>query len=183
MRAVSSARISSELADFACTARNQPIRMSCAIPRASMRSVLTSIISRIFISHSSKDSCEARPVRPTTPNSRPVAGATLPRRRAPYFAKVPKGLQLGCPGLRAAMLVPADMKRTPYGWLTTPLTPASQGADLFPDNRNGAGVRERRRLADAGVTHKRSYKVSDAVGDYMDEIQAEKSPSAHIRYS
>src|SRR5215469_9319646 len=43
LRAVSSARISCELADFACTARNQPIRMSCAIPRASLRSVLTTI--------------------------------------------------------------------------------------------------------------------------------------------
>jgi hypothetical protein len=41
LRAVSSARISCALADFTCTARNQPIRMSCAIPRASLRSVLT----------------------------------------------------------------------------------------------------------------------------------------------
>jgi hypothetical protein len=47
------------------------------------------------------------------------------------------------------------------------------------------GWGERRRLADAGVTHRGSYKVSDAVRDYMDEIQAEKSPSAvkNIEYA
>jgi hypothetical protein len=44
---------------------------------------------------------------------------------------------------------------------------------------------ERRRLADAGVTHKKgSYKVS-AVRDYTDEIRAEKSPPAvkNIEYA
>jgi len=47
------------------------------------------------------------------------------------------------------------------------------------------GWGERRRLADAGVTLKGSYKVSDAVRDYMDEVRAEKSPSAvkNIEYA
>jgi hypothetical protein len=48
--------------------------------------------------------------------------ATLPKRKAPYFAKVAKGLQLGyyrgsgAGGswiARRSMLVPANMRRTP----------------------------------------------------------------------
>jgi hypothetical protein len=43
LRAIRSARISCASTDFACTGRNQPIRINWAIPRASLRSVLTVI--------------------------------------------------------------------------------------------------------------------------------------------
>ena len=43
LRAVSSARSSCAGSDLQCTERNQPSRISCAIPRASLRSVFTGI--------------------------------------------------------------------------------------------------------------------------------------------
>src|SRR5262245_46645262 len=43
LRATSSARTSCDLIDLACTGRNQPIRISWASPRASLRSVFTVI--------------------------------------------------------------------------------------------------------------------------------------------
>ena len=43
LRAVSSARVSCAGSDLQCTGRNQPSRISCAMPRASLRSVFTGI--------------------------------------------------------------------------------------------------------------------------------------------
>ena len=43
LRAVNNARISCAAIDLQCTGRNQPSRISCAIPRASLRSLLTGI--------------------------------------------------------------------------------------------------------------------------------------------
>ena len=46
LRAVNNARISCAAIDLQCTGRNQPSRISCTIPRASLRSLLTGIVSR-----------------------------------------------------------------------------------------------------------------------------------------
>src|ERR1700675_5155671 len=48
LAAVSSVRVSCASIDLQCTGRNQPSRISCAIPRASLRSDFTGIASNVL---------------------------------------------------------------------------------------------------------------------------------------
>jgi hypothetical protein len=75
-------------ADFACTARSQPIRMSCAIPRASLRSVfrfLDDLAARIDNAHTalSKDTSIPASYCRLSPFHHPI-------RRQPPFASRPE---------------------------------------------------------------------------------------------
>jgi len=119
--------------------------------------------------------------------------ATLPRRRAPYFAKVAQGLQLGYyrGSTGGAWIARRYVGSGRYETDTVGLADDTVDADgvnvmtYFQAIEAARKWSEHRRLADAGVTHKGSYKVSDAVRDYLDEVRAEKSLSAvkNIEYA
>jgi len=66
LRPTSNARTSWASADFRCTGRNQPIRSSCAMPRASLRSVLTTIADSAALTCrvSSRTASKPAPLRP-----------------------------------------------------------------------------------------------------------------------
>ena len=115
------------------------------------------------------------------------------RRRAPYFAKVAQGLQLGYyhGSAGGAWIARRYVGSGRYETDTVRLADDTVDAHsvnvmtYFQAIEAARKWSEHRRLADAGVTHKGSYKVSDAVRDCLDEVRAEKSLSAvkNIEYA
>src|SRR6516165_7616806 len=112
--------------------------------------------------------------------------ARLKARRAPYFVKVAKGLRLGF--YRGATAGTWIGRRYLGGgsYETEPLgladdTTEADGLKVLDYWQAQEAVRrwaERNRLADAGLTRRGPYSVSDAVRDYLEEITAKKSSRA-----
>jgi integrase len=107
-------------------------------------------------------------------------------RRAPYFAKIAKSLSLGYYRGAVAGSWIARFYRGSGGYETTAIgiaddTVDADGVKVFDywqaqDQTRQWG--ERQRLIAAGSLRKGAYTVSDAVTDYLAEIQAEKKPAA-----
>jgi integrase len=116
-----------------------------------------------------------------------TGGARLQMRRAPYFVKIAKGLRLGYNrGATAGTWIGrrylggGSYETDPLG-LADDTTEADEVKVL--DYQAQEAVRrwaERSRLADAGMTRRGPYSVSDAVRDYLEEITAEK-PARPVR--
>jgi integrase len=115
-----------------------------------------------------------------------TARTRLRVRRAPYFAKIAKGLRLGYYRGAVAGSWIASYYRGAQTYDSIAIGPAddtidADGVTVFDywqaqDKARRWG--ERQRLIAAGGVRKGSYTVSDAVTDYISEIKAEKKPSA-----
>jgi hypothetical protein len=113
------------------------------------------------------------------------ARARLAVRKAPYFVKVAKGLQLGyyrggAAGTWIGRRYRGAGKYEAQAIALADDTVESDGAKVLTYFEAQEAVRqwgERQRLG-SGARHKGHYKVSDAVRDYLEEIRAEKSPAA-----
>jgi integrase len=114
------------------------------------------------------------------------ARAKLAARKAPYFVKVAKGLQLGyyrggSAGTWVGRRYVGAAKYETHSIGVADDTIEADGAKVLTYFEAQEALRrwgERRRLFETGPRHRGHYKVSDAVRDYLDEIQAEKSPAA-----
>jgi integrase len=115
-----------------------------------------------------------------------TARAKLHIRRAPYFAKIAKGLSLGYYRGAVAGSWIARFYRGSHNYETTAIgiaddTIDADGVTVFDywqaqDQARQWG--ERQRLIAAGGLRKGAYTVKDAVTDYLAEIKAEKKPAA-----
>lgn len=115
-----------------------------------------------------------------------TARARLRGRRAPYFAKIAKGLRLGYYRGAVAGSWIASYYRGAQTYDTIAIGAAddtidADGVTVFDywqaqDNARQWG--ERQRLIAAGSVRRGSYTVKDAVTDYLSEIKAEKKPAA-----
>src|ERR1700733_7721103 len=91
-RAVSSARQERQDGLFTCTARYQPVRMICAIPRASLRSVLFGMRpSRPWLGVPQCRSPECRP--PSVPHAARPSASKPQGRPAPFSSPTPRRRQ------------------------------------------------------------------------------------------
>jgi integrase len=115
-----------------------------------------------------------------------TARARLPMRRAPYFLKVAKGLQLGYyrgsgagTWIGRRYLGGAKYETTAIGIADD--TTSADSVAVFDFWQAQDAVRrwaEGKRLADHGIVHTGPYTVRTAVDDYLAEIAVEKRPSA-----
>ncbi len=115
-----------------------------------------------------------------------TARAKLRIRRAPYFAKIAKGLSLGYYRGTVAGNWIARFYRGAQAYDTTAIGAAddtleADGITVFDYWQAQEQARqwgERQRLIAAGGVRKGAYTVADAVTDYLTEIRAEKKPAA-----
>jgi len=115
-----------------------------------------------------------------------TARAKLRIRRAPYFAKIAKGLSLGYYRGTVAGNWIARFYRGAQAYDTTAIGAAddtleADGITVFDYWQAQEQARqwgERQRLIAAGDVRKGAYTVADAVTDYLTEIRAEKKPAA-----
>lgn len=115
-----------------------------------------------------------------------TARAKLRIRRAPYFAKIAKGLRLGYYRGAVAGSWIASYYRGAQTYDTTAIGAADDtidadgvtAFDYWQAQDKARQWGERQRLIAAGGVRKGSYTVSDAVTDYLAEITAEKKPAA-----
>jgi integrase len=115
-----------------------------------------------------------------------TARAKLSIRRAPYFAKIAKGLSLGYYRGSVAGSWIARFYRGTGSYDTTAIgladdTVDADGVKVFDfwhAQEQARAWGERQRLIAAGAVRKGSYRVADAVADYLAEITAEKKPNA-----
>ncbi|UQD98206.1 tyrosine-type recombinase/integrase [Bradyrhizobium japonicum] len=115
-----------------------------------------------------------------------TARAKLRIRRAPYFAKIAKGLRLGYYRGAVAGSWIARLYRGERNYETKAIgiaddTLDADGVQVFDYWQAQEQARqwgERQRLLAAGGIRKGSYTVADAVADYLTEIRAEKKPAA-----
>lgn len=115
-----------------------------------------------------------------------TARAKLRIRRAPYFAKIAKGLSLGYYRGAVAGNWIARYYRGTQAYETTAIGAAddtleADGIQVFDYWQAQEQTRqwgERQRLMAAGGVRKGAYTVADAVADYLTEIRAEKKPAA-----
>jgi integrase len=107
-------------------------------------------------------------------------------RRAPYFAKIAKGLHLGYYRGSTAGSWSARRYRDDGVYETKALgiaddTLAADGItvlDYWQAQEAAKIWAERQRLIDAGIAHNGPYAVADAIRDYLQEISTEKKPEA-----
>jgi hypothetical protein len=115
-----------------------------------------------------------------------TARARLRIRRAPYFAKIAKGLRLGYYRGAVAGSWIASYYRGAHTYGTNAIgaaddTVEADGITVFDYWQAQEQARrwgERQRLIAAGMLREGSYTVDNAVADYLAEIRAEKSPAA-----
>jgi integrase len=115
-----------------------------------------------------------------------TARAKLRIRRAPYFAKIAKGLRLGYYRGAVAGSWIARLYRGERSYETKAIgmaddTIEADGVQVFDYWQAQEQARqwgERQRLLAVGGVRKGSYTVADAVADYLTEIRAEKKPAA-----
>ena len=127
----------------------------------------------------------ARAARNSTLETR-SARARLRIRRAPYFAKIAKGLRLGYYRGSVAGSWIARCYRGAGVYITEALGVADDTLDAdgitvfdyWQAQERARGWGERQRLIAAGMLREGTYTVANAVTDYLAEITAEKSPAA-----
>ena len=115
-----------------------------------------------------------------------TARTRLRIRRTPYFAKIAKGLRLGYYRGAVAGSWIARCYRGAGVYATEAIgiaddTLEADGVkvlDYWQAQEHARRWGERQRLIAEGMLREGSYTVSDAVTDYLAEIQAEKSPAA-----
>jgi integrase len=115
-----------------------------------------------------------------------TARARLPVRRTPYYGKIAKGLRLGYyRGATSGSWI-ASRYCSPQGYDSKTIGAAddtldadgNQVFDYWQAQDEARKWAEQQRLSAAGISRKGPYRVVDAVNDYLDEISAEKKPSA-----
>ncbi len=115
-----------------------------------------------------------------------TARARLRIRRAPYFAKIAKGLRLGYYRGPIAGSWIARYYRGAGVYATEALGIADdtveadgiKALDYWQAQEHARRWGERQRLIGEGMLREGSYTVANAVTDYLAEIKAEKSPAA-----
>jgi integrase len=115
-----------------------------------------------------------------------TARARLRIRRAPYFAKIAKGLRLGYYRGAVAGSWIASYYRGAHTYDTNAIGAADDTVDAdgikvldyWQAQEHARRWGERQRLIAAGMLREGSYTVDNAVTDYLAEIKAEKSPAA-----
>src|SRR3984893_1025361 len=115
-----------------------------------------------------------------------TARARLRIRRAPYFAKIAKGLRLGYYRGAVAGSWIASYYRGVHTYDTNAIGAADDTVDAdgikvldyWQAQEHARRWGERQRLIAEGMLREGSYTVANAVTDYLAEIKAEKSPAA-----
>jgi integrase len=115
-----------------------------------------------------------------------TARARLRIRRAPYFAKIAKGLRLGYYRGAVAGSWIASYYRGAHTYDTNAIGAADDTVeadgikvlDYWQAQEHARRWGERQRLIAEGMLREGSYTVDNAVTDYLAEIKAEKSPAS-----
>src|ERR1700730_10437940 len=115
-----------------------------------------------------------------------TARARLRIRRAPYFAKIAKGLRLGYYRGAVAGSWIASYYRGAHTYDTNAIGAADDTVeadgikvlDYWQAQEHARRWGKRQRLIAEGMLREGSYTVDNAVTDYLAEIKAEKSPAA-----
>lgn len=130
-----------------------------------------------------------RSVRKTSLETR-TARLASKIRRAPYYVKIAKGLHLGYYRGSASGSWIARRYRGASGYETDALGGADDTLDAdgikvldFWQAQDAAKKwAEQQRLIEAGIVHRGTYYVRDAIADYLEEIRSEKRPEAIKSY-